>query len=315
VASVVRAATDRPLPLPGHGRTVARWQAFADLAQDDLCTARLVEAHADAVAILAELDGPGPPAGSAWGVWAAHPPRPALTARRTHDGWCLEGTKPWCSGARLCTHALVTADADDGYRLFAVDLAGTVPQPGTWHAQGMGATDTLSVGFPHVAAAAVGGPGAYLHRPGFWHGAIGVAACWWGGAVGIARALLEADLDPHGLAHLGAVDAGLTSLAAQFAAAAAAVDADPLGPAERRALQLRARTEQVAVEVLDRVGRALGPRPIAQDARHAALVADLPVYLRQSHAEKDLARLGTLVRAGRDGWLPDGRVPGNGAAS
>ena len=44
------------LPLPGSGRTRERWAALADLAGEDLSLARLAEGHADALAILAELD-------------------------------------------------------------------------------------------------------------------------------------------------------------------------------------------------------------------------------------------------------------------
>ena len=62
------------LPLPGRGRTRARWAALADLAEEDLSLARLAEGHADALAILAELGQAPPPAGSRWGVWAAQPP-------------------------------------------------------------------------------------------------------------------------------------------------------------------------------------------------------------------------------------------------
>jgi alkylation response protein AidB-like acyl-CoA dehydrogenase len=290
------------LPLPGRGATLQRWRALLELAADDLCVARLAEAHLDALAILDELDGPPVPTGSSWGVWAAHPPSPSLTARQDGGGWRLDGTKPWCSGARACTHALVTADAPDGYRLFAVDLTGARPVPGTWHAVGMAGSDSLDVEFTDVPATAVGGPGAYLDRPGFWHGAMAVAAVWHGGAIGVARALLDAPgrrvLGPHALAHLGAVDAALSGVSVALEAAAAQVDADPedkTGDARLTGLRLRAQTERTAADVLDRVGRALGAGPLCRDARHAALTADLPVYLRQSHAEADLAGLGALV--------------------
>ncbi len=309
LAAVVDAG-DLDLPHPGAGATRRRWASLSALAADDLCLARLAEAHLDAVAILAELGGPAPAAGSRWGVWAARPRSPELTARQTGHGWVLVGTKPWCSGARACTHALVTAEAPDGYRLFAVALDGRArPIPGTSAAVGMAAADTLEVEFPQVAAVAVGRPGAYLDRPGFWWGAMGVAACWYGGAVGVARALADAGsagtLGPHGLVHLGAVDATLSTVGAALDVAAEAVDGDPGdlgGTAERRALRLRAATEAAAVDVLDRVGRALGAGPVCLDARHAHLAADLPVYLRQSHAESDLARLGGLAADGSASW-------------
>ena len=33
----------------------------------------------------------------------------------------------------------------------------------------------------------MGADGAYLDRPGFWHGGAGIAACWHGGAVALAQ--------------------------------------------------------------------------------------------------------------------------------
>ena len=81
------------LPLPGSGRTRERWAALADLAGEDLSLARLAEGHADALAILAELDAASPSAGSRWGVWAAQPPGPGLDASQTGGGWRLDGTK------------------------------------------------------------------------------------------------------------------------------------------------------------------------------------------------------------------------------
>ena len=294
------------LPLPGSGGTLRRWRALVELAADDLCVARLAEAHLDALAILDELAGPAAAPGTRWGVWAARPPGQAVTARPVDGGWLLDGVKPWCSGARACTHALVTAQAPDGYRLLAVDLASARPVDGTWAAVGMAGSDTLDVDLTGVVGQPVGGPEAYLERPGFWHGALAVAACWYGGAVGLGRTLLDAagrrPLGEHALAHLGAVDAALSAVDVGLREAAAAVDAAPREDQRRRAGRVRAQTERAATEVLDRVGRATGAGPLCRDARHAHLAADLPVYLRQSHAEADLAALGALAVERRPQW-------------
>ena len=51
-----------------------------------------------------------------------------------------------------------------------------------------------------------------------------------------------------------------------------------------------------------RVGHALGPAPLTGDEDHARRVADLTVYLRQHHAERDLARQGEQVLGDADGW-------------
>ena len=60
---------------------------------------------------------------------------------------------------------------------------------------------------------------------------------------------------------------------------------------------MRAIVESAATQTVDRVGRALGATPLATDPSHTQAVADLLVYLRQSHAERDLAALGRLVAA------------------
>ena len=286
------------LPLPGSGGTLARWQALAELSATDLVLGRLAEAHADALAILAELGGP--PSDGLWGVWASEPPNARVEARRAAGGWVLSGRKAWCSGALVLDHALVTAWAPDGRRLLAVDVADLPVVADSWAAVGMAASGSVTVELHDVPALPVGGPGAYLDRPGFWHGGAGVAACWYGGALGAARLLLSAarssPRDPHALAHLGAVDALVAALAAQLAVAAAEVDADPAGAgAQLRAVRLRSRVEAGATEILDRVGRALGAGPLCLDPVQAQRAADLPVYLRQSHAERDLAGLGELA--------------------
>jgi alkylation response protein AidB-like acyl-CoA dehydrogenase len=297
------------LPLPGSGQTRERWAAFADLAGEDLSLARLAEGHADAVAILAELEGPAPLPGSRWGVWAAHPPGPALEADHLGGEWRLHGVKRYCSGARACTHALVTADAPDGRRLFAVAAGAFTPVPGTWPATGMAGSDTLDVDFGGATAQPVGGPGAYVERPGFAHGGVGVAACWYGGAREVGRTLLTAaggrDVGPHALAHLGAVDIALHTVRTALDDAADEIDADPrdLKRAGRfRSLRVRALAEAAATEVMERVGRALGAGPLCLDEAHSRRVADLTVYVRQHHAERNLAELGALVAEQGTQW-------------
>jgi len=297
------------LPLPGSGRTYERWTVLADLAGEDLSLARLSEGHADALAILAELGAPPPPAGSRWGVWAAQPPGPGLTASETAGGWRLDGIKRYCSGAHSCTHALVTAAAPDGNRLFAVATGDLVPVAGTWPATGMAGSDTLDVEFTGIAAEPAGGPGAYTARPGFAHGGAGVAACWYGGARAVGQTLLAAaakrDVGPHALAHLGAVDIALHTTREALGRAAAEIDADPHDREHdgwRRTLRVRALVEATATEVMARVGRALGAGPLCHDEAHARRVADLTVYVRQHHAEKDLAELGALVAEAGAAW-------------
>jgi len=317
-ATWVRGALDAGLldqPQPGSGRTADRFQALAEIARADLDVGRLAEAHLDAQAIVVELTGkdadrslPPLPDGldrsRLWGVWAANPPSPKVIAAQVSGDWQLDGTKPWCSGAGCCDAALVTADAPDGYRLFAVDLHDPSAHPvdDTWPARSMRGSDSRSVCFTATPAVAIGDVDAYLSRPGFWHGAVGVAAAWLGGASGVAEPLGEAArrrrLHPHGLAHAGAVDAALAAAEAILGRAVDAIDNDPAntaGQAELMARRVRAVVERTAAEVVDRVGRALGAAPLALDAVHAKRVGDLELFVRQSHAERDLEAHGRLL--------------------
>jgi alkylation response protein AidB-like acyl-CoA dehydrogenase len=298
------------LPLPGSGDTAQRWRGLAQLTEVNVVAGRLAEAHTDAAAILAELGGPLPNAGELWGVWAAEASDVVVIAHGAGDKVVLDGAKPWCSGAGLCTHALVTARLGDGRRgLFAVDLGGGSVRPleHTWRNAGMAASDTRSVQFGGAPAVPVGGPGDYLNRPGFWFGAIGVAACWLGGARAVAAPLYqraaERRLDDHHLlAHLGAVDAAIAAGEAALAVAADHVDADPRdrsGLAELTARRVRAIVETAVNEALGRTDRALGPGPLCLDEQHARAVADITVYVRQSHAERDLEVLGSLAATRR----------------
>ncbi|MGZ4563402.1 MAG: acyl-CoA dehydrogenase family protein [Mycobacterium sp.] len=293
------------LPLPASGRTAERWQRLASLAEENIVAARVAEAHVDAVAILHELGGKPPESGQLWGVWAAESPDAVLTATDTNGAFTLTGTKVWCSGAGFCTHALVTARLENGARgLFAVPLTDPAvkPLPSTWWNAGMAGSDTRPVQFTNAQAVAVGDPGDYLDRPGFWHGAIGVAACWLGGARRVADPLYHCaaseSADAYSLAHLGAVDAALAASDAILGAAATQVDSDPFdraGTAQLLARRVRTVVEHAVDEAITRTGRALGPGPLCQDGRHAQRVADLSIYIRQSHAERDLAELGRLA--------------------
>ena len=298
------------LPLPGKGRTAQRWKTLGALAAGDLVLGRLAEAHTDGRAILAEARERQGAAHDdrdlLLGVWASASGRTGLEATRTSTGWRLDGRLRFCSGARLLDAALVPATAPDGARLFLLPLdePGVHPVPGTWSALGMAESESLDVDVDDVrldAASAVGSPGFYLARPGFWIGGLGVAATWAGGVRALVAALrcrLRSAADAHQLAHLGACQATLRSTDAVLAHAASEVDAAPEGDHQALAHEVRHLVEQAAQEVLARSARAGGPVPLTHDAVHARRVADLEVFVRQQHAERDLERLGRLVLGG-----------------
>jgi alkylation response protein AidB-like acyl-CoA dehydrogenase len=290
------------LPLPGSGRTLERFQRLAAVGGHDLGLCKLFEGHTDALAIFQQLGLPVPK--GTWGMWAAEPPQ-ARVHVSTHDGkTVLNGRKAWCSGAAVLSHGLLTAwDDQQRQQLVAVAL----DQPGVtitdegWQAVGMAATGSVHVLFEGAQAQVIGNPGDYLQRPGFWQGGIGIAACWYGAAQSIAERLrrhCEHRDEPHALAHLGAVDSALHAAAEVLRASARRIDATPLDDCELLARRARAVVEQAAEHVIQHVGHALGAGPYCQDRQFARLIADLPVFLRQSHAERDLAALGQKTLTG-----------------
>jgi hypothetical protein len=62
-----------------------------------------------------------------------------------------------------------------------------------------------------------------------------------------------------------------------------------------RALTVRHLVEQACTDVLRRLPRAYGPFPLAMDAEFLRRYEELDLYLRQSHAERDLEALGCAV--------------------
>ncbi len=101
--------------------------------------------------------------------------------------------------------------------------------------------------------------------------------------------------DPHRQAHLGALDVALASAAGLLRDAAARIDATPSDPCLLAVSRARLAVEAAAEEVLRRVPRAIGPGPLCKNRGLAQLMADLPVFIRQSHAERDQAALGRLL--------------------
>lgn len=298
-------------PLPGDGRTTALWDLLAQTARADVGAARILEPHLDALAILAQARADGEEVAAltgdeSWGVFAAEAPGLRLDARRgTDDGWQLTGTKPWCSLAGSLTHALVTAWVDPERRaLFAVPLQspGVTPHDGPWASRGLRQIVSAPVDFEAVPATPVGAPGWYLSRQGFEWGGIGVAAVWWGGALPMRDALVAAaareNADQLALVYAGAADAALWAARTALREAAEAVDAGiPRDELSVIAARVRAIAADAVEKVMDLAGRALGPAPLTSDEDHARRVADLRIYVRQHHAERDLARLGRKVRS------------------
>jgi alkylation response protein AidB-like acyl-CoA dehydrogenase len=296
----LRASLGETMPLPGGGQTPARHRRLMEIGREDLSLARLAEAHWDAVAILAEA-GRTPEAGALYAVWASEIANDPLSLNLSGSSRTISGKKMFCSGAGLVDHALVTVGEPD-HRLIDIDLkaAGMSAQfdDCDWKTTAFQEIRTSTASFfatPISEKDFIGDPGWYLGRTGFWHGACGAAACWAGGAGGLVDwALGQKRDDPHTLAHLGAMQASVWALKSCLDSAGAEIDKQPqdLRAARSRALILRHLVEQESTNILRRLPRAYGPYPLAMNEQTARRYHELDLYLRQSHAERDLEALG-----------------------
>jgi alkylation response protein AidB-like acyl-CoA dehydrogenase len=294
-----------PLPLPGAGATRERHRRLFAAGREDLSLAKLAEAHWDALAILAEA-GRDPVPGALYAVWASEAPGHALTLDTSGPIHTLSGTKMFCSGAGLVHRALVTAA---GTLLVEVDLTAhpdaIAIDSTAWQTEAFRPTCTSAITFsalPLEADAIVGPTGWYVDRPGFWHGACGPAVCWAGGAAGLLDAALASSRqDAHTLAHLAAMHANVWAMEAAVAQAADEIDhrGHDRTAAQVRALTVRHLVEQACTDTLRRFARAYGPAPLSTNADVARRYAELDLYLRQSHAERDLEALGRTLRPAR----------------
>ncbi len=292
------------LPFPGSGATPIRHKRLAEIARENLATARLAEAHVDAAAILHEA-GRDPHPGAVYGVWASETSGQSLALTGAAECFELSGAKMFCTGATIVDRALITVMKPERL-LLEVDLRlngdRILYDESAWVASAFADTHTAIASFDRVRVSAsnVIGPAEwYFSRAGFWHGACGPAACWAGGASGLldyAIAHTRSD-NPHAVAHLGGIAAGVWGMRAALEQAGREIDHDleDAASAMRRALIVRHLVEDACTEILRRFSRAFGPRPFAFDAVVSKRCQELVLYIRQSHAECDLETLGRAL--------------------
>jgi hypothetical protein len=291
-----------PHPASGmaeHSRlsnTLIRWQVLAYVASIDLTIAKWFESHLDALSILHEI-GYSEIDEGLWAVWAAegHP-----DPLRYEQGKAI-GHKAWCSGASMVDYALVTyRNSNNQSQLAIIDMhqAGIEINNREWQAVGMQATDTATIKFCGVSASLVGKENAYLDRAGFWHGAAGVAACWYGASACLASYLTTAyqqKPNAYKAMYLGEIGTALAVTQQYLYYVADLIDTEPSLCHELTIRQLRAQVEKVSRHTVEIVGQALGAALFCRNAHFARLSADLPVFIRQSHGAVDLQKIGELA--------------------
>jgi hypothetical protein len=110
----------------------------------------------------------------------------------------------------------------------------------------------------------------------------------------IDRAFQRQSNEPYQQAQFGALAALAWHFHAILDSAGREIDCDPEDhhhQALTRALSVRHLIERSATETLDRFGQATGPSLLAFDGNVARRHAELSLYIRQCHGNKDLALL------------------------
>lgn len=283
-----------------------QWAAVLQTATIDIGTARSIEPHLDALTILSEAQLSPPDGDTFWGVYAAETSKCHLIAEEVDaDAFRLTGEKRWCSLAAELTHAIVTAHTEQGRRAFALQLQepSVVVSSEPWNSRGLHEIPSGSLQCDNTPARPVGDPDWYLQRPGFWWGAIRVAACWLGGAINMARIAVTKHCNrPQssniGNLMLGQIDAEIYAGISMLVHAASLSELPrtlPVDEVHNIALRVRNGIYRTAQMIQHLSKELAGPEVLTQDERFMKADADLTVYLSQHHGFRDEADLGQRV--------------------
>ena len=309
-------ADERGVPCAGRA---AEHRLLAAAGARDLAWGRLYEGHVNALQLIGRLGSPAQRAAAAsdvahgrlFGVWNTEAHEGVRIARADADEVELVGRKTFASGAGRVARALITAQWPDGGRqltLVPMDRAPAVVDRSFWNDPlGMEASDSFAVDFTDVRvgrSGVIGEPGAYEASPWFTGGASRFVAVQAGGVTALVRAL-AGFLRRRGFgdAALQTARLGESVVAARTAAlwveacvaAWERFDEDPV--AERAADLLttvdaaRAAVERAALDVMERVERAVGARGLLGSEPFARRIRDLRMYLRQPAIDAVVARV------------------------
>jgi alkylation response protein AidB-like acyl-CoA dehydrogenase len=286
------------LPEAGGGQTPKRHLALFDFGCENLSLAKVVEGHIDALSILKQAGRYGVSADTLYAVWASDAPGGRTELRRSGHNIVLTGRKRYCTGATFIDRALITAHGDGGIWIcdVPVDQQKVIMETAEWASPAFAGTQTATLTFQDLVLSpqeVLGSPGWYLSRSGFWHGAIGPASCWAGGAAGLFKRADEvvSRTNPFAVAHLAAMHAEVYGMRALLVQAGMEIDHHGFHDApaaKRRALTVRHLIEQSCQLVLQEFGRATGPGLLAFDSEVMQRTVELTLYVRQVHGEADL---------------------------
>jgi len=293
----------------------------------DLAFGRLFEGHGNALSLVARCGTAAQrtaatrdaASGRLFGVWNTQANDGVRMVPDGGRGWVLAGRKTFCSGAGTVTRALITAaGAEPGSQMILVpmDRVDVGIDRSFWQPLGMEASDSFAVAFDGVTVARdalVGRGGDYERQPWFGAGAARFVAVQAGGTARLVDELVAFVTRRGGGDAVAVTRLGECVVAARgadlwvraCADAWAAFDAES-DSARERELQCtvdaaRTAVERAALDVMERVERAVGARGLLASEPFAALIRDLRMYLRQPAPDLAVRRVGedALARSAR----------------
>ncbi|MGR3496040.1 acyl-CoA dehydrogenase [Citreimonas sp.] len=292
--------------------------AMRQVAEADLALGRLYEGHVNAWHLIDTYADPTlrvrcrqeMESGLLFGVWGADGPAP-VTARAHR----LSGAKRFASGLGLVDRAIVTAQTDEGQRLYAVDAQDRARHDhAAWDMAGM--RDSRSGGFDcaGLEARPLGPPDVYTREPHFLGGTWRIAAVTLGGTVGlldrvagVLRARAQHEAEAH-LLRLSPV-AGRVLSAWPAILRAAEVSSGAAGAADSqaaaaRALSTRLLTEEIGQDAIAAAERSVGLALFAEGDPAGRMARDLACYMRQAARDAFSMKVGRALLTGPLGaWL------------
>ncbi|MFL5287259.1 MAG: acyl-CoA dehydrogenase [Rhodopila sp.] len=300
--AALRAADALSLKLPAEAPAPPLIEQLAAVltlvGSGNLSVGRVLEAHLNARHLIARYGTPtqrGQPDDALFALWVNDPPEGGLRMHRTGATIRLSGGKEFCSAAGYASHAVVTAQDQDGaahmlvLRLGCGERVDPLPAP----LSGMRAAVTGAVNFDGCETSAdslLGEAGNYLREPDFSTGAWRGSAVALGGLMALAEAgtaqlRQSGRLDaPHTQARLGrALIARETARLWVGNVARAAEDTAAGSPSARISIVGLGRIaiEQACLDAMQYIQRSVGLSSFRQGSAIERICRDLQTYLRQ----------------------------------
>lgn len=307
------------------------WMMTAELARADLSLARCWEGHANALTLLDALGDDEQRArwfegvverGEKWVGWGGELRAPgpgqarrfATTVTATDDGWVVNGSKAFATGATAADWAILVlnppsaADRGEGGDdlLLVCDLSHPSVSVDTswWDPGGMRASASHVVRFDHTPIPSrwrLDEAGEYGR--GAWHTAfiphhaasfLGAAQAAYDYAVDYVTRQGKGG-DPYVRQRIGRMAVDIDTARLWLAHAARLWDAGNTATARDGGYRARHLIEHLALEVVDDCVRACGARSLLRPSPVERILRDLTFYVRRDNDDHVLADIGEAV--------------------